>query len=322
MACYLGMDVGGTHTRAILISRQGRVLGVGRAASANYHNVGATKARARLKEAVTLAWRASGKKFGPASHAFLGCGGVKSQTDKLSIRALAESMRLAPAGEVTVENDLHNALAGGLSGRPGIALIAGTGTNCLGRAPGGRTFMCGGWAWLLDDEGGAFGLSLAAVKAVTRAVDGRGATTSLLPAVLAFFGVSDPDDLPACFYVKKWTPGEVAEFAPVVVQHARRGDAVAREILQSGARALANLVLVATQRLNFPRNRPEVVILGGCARSGPPYQGMVEKEIRKACPKIRLIEPEGSPQAGAAFNALWAAGIRPVPKIKPGNFEL
>lgn len=321
MTFFLGMDAGGTHARAVLVTRDGRVAGRGLAAAANYHNVGIETAQARLVEAATRAWESAGKHFQPAAHAFLGCAGVKSPLDKSTVRAAAESVGLAPAGEVTVENDLHNALSGGLSGRPGIAVIAGTGTNCLGRDSGGRTFMCGGWGWLLDDEGGAFGLALSAVKSAVRSADGRTRATSLLPAVLAFFGVSDPDELLACFYVEKWTPGEVAEFAPVVVRHAAEGDAVAGAILAAGARSLGELVAGTARSLDFPGG-PEVVLLGGCGRSGPPYQDLVEKALRTACPGARMIEPEGSALVGAAFNALAFGGISPVPPITPGKFDL
>ncbi len=321
MSLFLGLDVGGTHTRAVLVTARGRVAGRGDAASANHHNVGIETARVRLLEAAGGAWESAGKRMQPAAHAFLGCAGVKSGIDLSEIRALAEAAGLAAAGEVTVGNDLHNALAGGLCGRPGIALIAGTGTNCLGRDPQGKTFMCGGWGWLLDDEGGAFGLALAAVRAVARAVDGRGRATSLLPAALAFFGVSEPNELLARFYVQKWTPAEVAEFAPVVTRHAAEGDAVAKTVLANGARALRELVAGTIIGLDFPKG-PEVVLLGGCVRSGAPYQGLVEKEIRAACPGVKLVEPEGSPVEGAALNALQAGGITPVPAIAPGKFTL
>jgi N-acetylglucosamine kinase-like BadF-type ATPase len=321
MSLFLGMDVGGTHTRAVLVTPRGRVAGCGDAASANHHNVGLGTARARLIEAAAGAWESAGKRMQPAIHAFLGCAGVKSGLDVSEVRALAEAAALAPAGEVTVENDLHNALAGGLSGRPGVALIAGTGTNCLGRDPQGKTFMCGGWGWLLDDEGGAFGLALSAVKAVVRSADGRERATSLLPAALAFFGVSEPNELLARFYVRNWTPAEVAEFAPVVTRHAAEGDTMAKAVLASGARALRELVAGTVRGLDFPKG-PEVVLLGGCVRSGPPYQDLVEKEIRAACSHIQLVEPEGSPVAGAVLNALRAGGITPVPAINPGKFTL
>lgn len=318
---FLGMDIGGTSTRAVLVNPDGRVMGVGRAASANPHNVGRDVVRARLGEATAAAWASAGRKIRPARHAFLGCAGVKSRTEICEMRALAEGEGLAPAGEVVVANDLHNALAGGLSGRPGIAVIAGTGTNCLGRDPRGEMAMCGGWGWLLDDEGGGFGLALAAVRAVARAADGRGSPTSLVPAVLTFFGVSEPDELLSWFYGRKWTPAEVAGFAQVVMRHADAGDEVAGEILAAGARALAGLVSGARRALRFP-GRAEVVLLGGCGRSGPPYQKLVERELKSACRGIRLVEPEGCPLAGAAFNALRSGGVDPVPALDHNQFDL
>jgi len=321
MAYFLGIDAGGTRTRAVVVTGDGRVAGVGEAASANYHNVGIALAGVRLLEAASGAWKSAGKKMRPAAHAFLGCAGVKSGPDISVVRAAAEAAGLAAIGGVTVENDLHNALAGGLSGRPGIALIAGTGTNCLGRDPGGRTFMCGGWGWLLGDEGSGFGLALSAVKAATRSADGLERATTLLPAALAFFGVSEPNELLARFYTRKWTPAEISEFATVVTRHAAEGDALAKKVLSSGARALAELAGRTARALDFP-GRPEVVLLGGCARSGPPYQDLIEKEIRATCPNIGLVEPEGSPLAGAALNALRAGGVRAIPIIDHGKFNL
>ena len=245
--------------------------------------------------------------FQPASAAFLGCAGVKSTTDIAQLTTAAENAGLAPAGEVTVANDLHNALTGGLAGRPGIALIAGTGTNCLGRDASGATFMCGGWGWLLDDEGGGTGLAIAAMRAVTRAADG--------PALLAFLGLSEPNQLLERLYVQPWTPDQLAAFTPVVVRLAGQGDATAQALLAEGADALARLVQGSANALDFPAG-PEIVILGGCARSGPPYQPMLEAAIRAVVPGARIVEPVYSTTQGAALNALRVAGITPLPALR------
>ncbi len=318
---FLGIDGGGTRTRAVLVDSRGRVKGVGSAASANPHNVGLAIAQVRLREAASDAWASAGKDFQLARGAFVGIAGVKSHQEIGAMRTAAEDAGLAAAGDVTVENDLSNALTGGLSGRPGIALIAGTGANCLGRDPQGVSFMCGGWGWLLDDEGSGFGLALAAVKAVTRAADGRGQTTALTPLVLAFFGVSEPNELLSCFYAKPWTPGDVAKFAPVVMRLAAEGDAVAGAILRDGTEALAGLVKETLAALSYSQP-PEVTLLGGCARSGFPYQNLLERILLDTCPHIRLVAPEGSPLQGAALNALKSAGIAPLPKILSNEFHL
>jgi N-acetylglucosamine kinase-like BadF-type ATPase len=264
--------------------------------------------------ATAQAWNHLGQPFRPADAAFLGCAGVKSSSDIAQIMTAAKAAGIAADGKITVANDLHNALAGGLAGRPGIALIAGTGTNCLGCDAAGKSFMCGGWGWLLDDVGGGFGLVLAAFRAVARSSDGRAPATLLLPAALAFLNLSEPNDLLARLYAEEWTPGQLAGFAPVVVRLANEGDAAARKILDEGACALAELVRGTAQALDFPAG-PEVVILGGCARSGPPYQTLVENAIRAALPTALLREPIYSPTEGAALNALRAGGIESLPVL-------
>ncbi len=304
---YLGIDGGGTHTRAVLVTGDGRVVGAGEAGPCNYHNVGLETAGANLRAAAEAAWAAAGLRFQAAPAAFIGSAGMKAAVDLARLTSAAENAGLAPAGEITVANDIHNALAGGLAGRAGVALIAGTGSNCLGRDASGATFMCGGWGWLIDDDGSGTGLALAAMRAVVRAVDGRAPATRLTQALLAFWGLSEPDELSERLYVRPWTPDQLAGFTPVVCRLAEEGDSVAREVLLSGAKALAQLVKGATAALDFPKG-PEVVVLGGCARSGAPYQPLVEAAIRAAVHDVRLVEPVYSPLHGAALNVLRVAG--------------
>lgn len=212
-------------------------------------------------------------------------------------------------------NDLHNALTGGLAGRPGIALNAGTGTNCLGRDASGKSFMCGGWGWLLDDVGGGVGLALAGLRAATRAADGRSPATGLLPAALAFFGLTEANELLERLYVRDCPPDELATFAPVVTREAATGDGAALAVLREGARALAELVAGAAQALVFPGG-PAVILLGGSACSGTPYQPMVEAAILRAVPGARLVQPLGTPVHGAALNALRSEGVQPLPVLR------
>jgi N-acetylglucosamine kinase-like BadF-type ATPase len=314
MEIFLGVDGGGTSTRAVLVEASGRVIGQGEAGPSNYHNVGIPDALANIQSATWKAWEQANQTPRVPSAAFLGCAGIKSSTDIARFTSAAETAVIAPAGEITVANDLHNALTGGLSGRPGIALIAGTGTNCLGRDATGHTFMCGGWGWLLDDVGGAMGLTLAAMRAAARAADGRGSETLLLPSLLAFLGLSEPNEMLARLYVDAWSADELAAFAPVVIRSAGEGDATAVRVMNEGAEALAELIAGTAVALDFPEG-PEVVLLGGCVRSGAPYQPLVEAAVRKRCPKARILEPENTPVYGAAWNALRAANIHPLPSL-------
>ena len=308
MRCFLGIDGGGTTTRAALLDSRGKVLGVGQAGGSNYQNVGLEAAKANLVAATRAAWRDAGREIEPAHAAFLGLAGVKASIDIREMKAAAESANLAEPGRIDVANDLHNALSGGLGGEPGIALIAGTGMNCLGRDATGETFMCGGWGWLMGDEGAGFGLAAEGLRAAARSADKREPPTRLLEAALAYFGASEPDALLARLYTGEWSPAAVAGFAPVVMRLAEDDDPAAQGVLKGGARALAILVVTTLRRLRF-EEVADVVLLGGCLTADGLYRREVEAAIRASTPQARIRQPRHDTLWGAAFNALRTSGI-------------
>jgi glucosamine kinase len=309
----LGVDGGGTRTRAVLLQSDGRVIGLGESDSSNFNNMGEDVAAENLRLATVAAFADAGIPFSPVKAAFLGLAALKSEADIARMVAAIGSRGLAPAGWTQVKNDLHNALAGGLDGEAGVAVISGTGSNCLGRDPRGNYFNCGGWAWLMDDGGSGFGLSIDALRTAVRMADGREKQTPLLPAVLEFYKVPHPDFLLERLYNRKWTPAEIASFTPTIMELAAAGDPAAMEILRRGALALAGLVSTTAANLDFAK-APRVVLLGGCVRSGAPYQPLVESEIRNSCPGVRLMEPLHDTVYGAALNALrFAASKNLIP---------
>ena len=318
MEVFLGIDAGGTRTRAALADGKGRVLGVGEAGPGNPHNVGEATAACHLAEATRAAWTVAGRKVRPANFAFLGVAGTKTADDFARLRAAAEAHGVAAAGAVRVENDLHNALAGGLGGAPGIALIGGTGSNCLGRDATGATRICGGWGWLMGDEGAGFGLAAEGLRRATRTADGRQGRTRLLESALAFFGVNEPNALLTALYSGSWQPDRVAAFGPVVTRLAEEGDGGAKQVLRKGAAVLADLVAATARQLSFPEG-PDVVLLGGCLNPRGFYTAMVEAAIAKACPSARLRAPLYSPLHGAVLNALRYGGTDGVTLTDPAE---
>ncbi|MDA3874881.1 MAG: ATPase [Kiritimatiellae bacterium] len=312
MNLFLGIDGGGSHTRALVVNAQGCILGRGQSGSSNYHNVGLETATRQLVEAGQQAAMSADCSLSDIQAAFLGCAGIKSTVDKSRLRGAAETAGLVPEGQIVVENDLVNALTGGLNGRPGIAIIAGTGSNSLGRDVHGHIRICGGWVCMLDDAGSAMGLTLSAMRRAVRGVDGRKPPTRLTASLLAFLGLNEPEELLARLLVNEWSVDSLAAFAPVLMRAANAGDAGAGAVLREGANALGELAATLCRELDFPVG-PEIVLLGGCARSGPPYQPLVEAAIARAVPAGRLIEPEASPLEGAALNALRLGGIGPLP---------
>ena len=155
MALYLGIDGGGTATRALLCDERGRVLGTGTGGVANHLHAGWDGAAESVRTAVSAARTATGLTPAPFSAVFLGMAATSSDDTRRRWRDLAHQFGFAARGEtIGVDHDIRIALAGGLAGRPGIALIAGTGSSCYGRNASGTTWQAGGWGSILDDGGG------------------------------------------------------------------------------------------------------------------------------------------------------------------------
>jgi N-acetylglucosamine kinase-like BadF-type ATPase len=309
---FLGIDGGGTSTRAWLVDDAGRLLGRGRAGPSNPNNVGFAAAVRAIVAAAEAARAPNGATKTPADAAFVACAGLKTAADG---DAFAEALRPTQiATQVVAANDTEAALAGGLGGAPGIALVCGTGSFCLGRDASGRVARCGGWGWLLDDIGSGFWIGREAVRAVALAADRRSVGTRMHAAVLAHFGVAEPDALLSSLYGPNRNPVDLAKLAPLVCAAALDGDAPASGILLAGAHGIAELVRHVADELSWSGPVP-LIIVGGTGRSGPPYTPMLHAALRAAVPTIEIREPMLPPVAGAALRALELGGISPSPEL-------
>jgi len=304
----LGIDGGGTSTRVVLASRGGKVLGFGRSGPSNYDDVGIEKTRENIRLAVEQAWNKSGLVRRPADAAFLGMAGVVSDADRSIISEIAASLALASQDFVGIDHDIRIALAGGLALKPGIVLIAGTGSSCYGRNAAGQSCRVGGWGYLLDDGGGSYYLGIEAIKAVVRSGDGRMGPTALTERILSTLGVEEMQDLMHRIYSPGMSRTEIARLSPMVLETAQQGDSVAQKIVRDGQNELALLVEVAAQRLNYTTEGLSVVAAGGLAHSGNYYKSGLYAAICSHLPGVQIQEPVLSPVFGAALLAIEILG--------------
>jgi len=305
----LGIDGGGTSTRAILVSREGAMLGVGRAGPSNYHAVGIHATRAAIKTAAAQAWSNAGGGQTLCRSAFLGMAGVVGCRDAETLRTVAEELQLAEA--LQVDHDIRIALAGGVGEDEGVALIAGTGSSCYGRRADGRTHRAGGWGKLFDDAGGAYRIALDALDAATRALDGRGEQTVLTHHLFTALGLTDPDELPSALVADRGTHTAIAGLAPLVLDAADEGDPVATTILRSNADQLALMVEAVARALHWVDADSSAtlrVVTAGSTVSAPLYRSHVIERVMARLGCNPVIESQMPPVLGAALLALRSLG--------------
>ena len=312
----LGIDGGGTKTQAVILNDRGEICGAGAGGISNYDDVGVMTARANIGQTVNVARSAAGLPDTPFDAAFLGLGGVASATDREIVRGIARDLQLAPETRVGVDHDIRIALAGGLSGRPGIVQIAGTGSSCYGRNIAGDHWRSGGWGPLIADEGSGYWLGIQAMGAATRAFDGRSRPTILLAAVLDRLELSHMDDIMRHIYVQGMSRAEIAALGPLVIEAARAGDRVALEIIRCGAQDMADCILAVAQRLDFI-GVCELALTGGVFQAGDVVVQPLCEAVWKKLPRCRITLAELPPVLGACLLALELVDVR----LDPGKIQ-
>jgi len=273
----LGVDAGGTATRAVLV-RDGDE--VARFTDGPLNLILHADAFDRLVSLIT--------KSGAAG-AGLGLAGLRGSAEA---RALEARLRAATGIPVAVADDTEAALLGAFDGGPGIVVIAGTGSNAFGRDADGRAARVGGYGFLLGDEGSAYSIANKALRAALHSFDGTGPKSAALEAAVVTFYATDVDGIVRLVH---GTPGDrqiVARLAETVMA---LDDPVMGEILDHAADSLAAMAAALRDRLGpgLP-----VAMHGGIFR---------DQHIRgRFVAATGAVEPAKSPEFGAVHLAAGA----------------
>lgn len=293
----VGVDGGGTRTRAVILDETGAELG--RAATGpalvdrpdlpvDIEGAASTVCSAALAADVEL----------PCAALCAGFAGVGRERERRAVEtALAEHDL---AATVRVVTDAEAAFFDAFRAGPGLLLIAGTGSVALGRAEDGREARVGGWGLLLGDEGSGYEIGLRALRAIARAADGRGEATELLPRFIADLQLVGPEDLIAWAATADKTA--IAALAPTVCEQAAGGDAVAGAIVGEAASSLAGHVDALLARLGPWSVPPRLALAGGLLSVDRPLREPALAALAER--DCRVIEAKIEPVRGAALMAL------------------
>ena len=314
---FLGIDGGGTKTEVAICDESGRVLGVGQAGASGIDSVGADAATVSIGAAVEAARAQAGLPDAPFTSVFFGMAGVVSEADRDIVREVARRLHLGDA--IHVDHDIRIALAGGLAGRPGIALIAGTGSSCFGMNAAGARWQAGGWGHLISDEGSSYWFGWNAIRLAAGAGDGRWQTALYTP-VMRQLGIAGVADLHQRLYTQGISKAEVASFAPLVMEVAAAGDALAQALIRHGVHELALMVTAVARNLGWAAAPCEVTLTGGLWRAGDVVLTPFRTALAALLPQTRIVMPELPPVIGACVLALQQAGI-PIDEQTQRNFN-
>jgi N-acetylmuramic acid 6-phosphate etherase len=282
----LGIDGGGSKTRALIADRDLRLLGSATTGSSNMQVVGLPAATAAIVAATEAALAAAGLAEAQPAAICLGLAGAGRPAERAQILAWAEGRW--PGRPCAVVSDVEPVLAAGTPEGWGVALIAGTGSVCLGRAPDGRSQQVGGWGYLLGDEGSGYDLALRALRLATRTADGRAEAHSLLAAVLGHFALDAPQALVRHIYGGDTSPASIARLAATVVALAQAGEAHAAALLDESAVHLALMATTAARRLAL--QAPPLALAGGLMGSSAGLRQRIAAHLGPGWDAVRFVD--------------------------------
>lgn len=296
---YLGLDAGGTSTRAVVVSSDGRCTGVGKAGSGNPTSAGVDAATTAIRSAVTQALKTA--EIDRVSGAALAVAGTGNPDYRAAIvSAISDLVEDQPVFEF----DVLAAYFSGTAAPDGYVLLSGTGAAAVRVEDGRLAAISDGLGWLLGDVGSGFWLGREVVRAGLAPLDGRGAETSLTGLVLDRLGTPHDEGLQggrtktlvaATGALYAMPPLRLADFAALVFTAAEAGDEVAAGILDRAAAGLAEtLAAVRTPEVDGP-----LVAAGSVLARQPGFAARVAPGA--------VIATDGL--AGAAVLTLRHAGV-------------
>ena len=280
------------------VAQNGRILAFAENGSIKRLRVGAAAAEENLRALLVEVYKQAG-----VAQLAAACAGVASS--KMPgvqewITAVFADFNI-PRSEIVGDEVI--ALDAAFKGGPGILQIAGTGSNCIGRAPDGGWETCGGWSSRLGDEGSGYWIGLHAVRRALRAYDHE-EPTRILDAVGELWGAKDIDDL---INIGDASPGpDFAALAPHISQLAEEGDAVAQGVLKQAAADLVDSVLLVRAKLrrkhNLTREVPVAWIGSIVGKARLVREGFLAG-LHAAAPEMQVLDHEVNGIDGAVWRA-------------------
>ncbi len=285
----IGVDGGGSGTRATVQRADGLLLGRGQAGPS------------ALGQGVDQAWR---NVEAAIANAFADAGVARPPRDACALAAGLSGASHGPwreafedadpgYGRLEVETDAFTMLLGAHGGKPGAIVIAGTGSVAEALQADGSRETTGGWGFPVGDEGSGAWLGWEAVRHAQAVLDGRANIGPLARAVCLHCG----DDRAS---MQAWCGG-AGQFAYArlarAVFDAEATDPVAAHLLIRATHALEDLALAVD-----PRGRLPLVLAGSVGER-------LAQRLRPAL-RARLAVPRGDAVSGALM--LLTREARPV----------
>lgn len=302
MKYYIGIDGGGSKTIFAISGEDGKILGTVMAGSAFYKQIGEEGVIELLKNGVKeVCAFAEGENTNIASVCFgMPAWGESPANDKVIEQKILSTF---PEWNIHIVNDCEVGWAGSLLAKPGINIVAGTGSIAFGKNEDGETARSGGWSEWFGDEGSGYWLGMKCVQLFTRQSDCRDEKGPLYRIVRESLQLSDDMEIVDLFESEYLHQRDrIASLQKLLLLAANEGDVYAVEAYAQAARELYDIVCGVKNQI-FAGKSCTVSCSGGIFKVGnlirKPFMGLL------AADGMELTDAKAEPYVGAVLLAKY-----------------
>lgn len=300
----IGIDFGGTSCRLALCKPDGTVLSTYHGKGCNPNMVGLATFQELLKQGLEHLLAEQGGLSLAIECLCLTAAGITTGDHIPKTEAFLQKL-LPGCKKFYLCSDTLSPLQAALGSADGGVLIAGTGVVGLYRQ-NGETKQLGGWGYLLDPGGSGFHLGRDGWTAVLEDYYGTGPKTMLTEKYVERLGENPHAAIRQLYANVNLAPS----FAPVVLECAQAGDAVAAEILRHNAACLAHLADQMAMRLG---ENAKLASAGGLLTGLPVYFELMKSMMTQPVTWVSNGVPA---VCGAAMLAAREAGLPEDPEFR------
>lgn len=317
---YIGMDVGGSNTRIVVLDENQQVL-------AHDNLPGAATADSEADHVIEDLVEAL-KPWSALKHVGVNLAGDNVNQVKKTIQAALPMARVHVAKETEGDVPLYLGRIYGCS----IVVLAGTGSVCLAESPNGQRTVSGGLGPIFDDDGSGYRIGKEAIRHLIRVGDGRETGPSMIElpkdlpvtsAQSASGGKVVTSELPreTLAALRHWAEAlsrpQIAQFSKAVVSQAQAGHGQAQALLAKAGTELATLAVAVARRLQLT-GKCGVLVAGGLANAWEYLEEGFLAKLKSAAEELGIdfhIERNSSRDLLAMAAAFMASGEVPSKEV-------
>jgi len=306
MRYFLGVDVGGTKTHALIADETGQAIGFSHSGPGNWESVGYDGLTKNLLAVTTQVLEMAKINISQISGTGMGLGGYDWPSQRQAHLDAIQPLKILCRLEIV--NDATLGILAGAAEGWGVSVVSGTGCNCRGWSRDhqreGRV-VGGGSHWSGEAAGGS-DIHDRAMRAITFEWVKRGPATALTPAFIQHTGAKNLDDLVEGIYLGRF------EFDPAMIllvfEIARQGDLQALEVIRWAGNELGMMAVSVINQLDLQNEVFDVVLIGSLYDGHPLMTESMRATIHRTAPGARLLRLTVPPVVGGVVLGMQVAG--------------